>query len=402
MIGHCAASIDKSARAVQLSRPETVDLPPMRTRILSCILALLATSSCATPPGDADRLVRTDHYVAVKSPAPGLAGGESKLYVREVAAPGSSSVAAADRVVLFIHGSGTPAEVSFDVQYKDYSWMGYLAKAGYDTFSLSLTGYGGSTRPAAMNEVCNLPKAQQEQFVPAMIPQACEAKQPGLIATMDSEWVEIDAVVEHLRKLRGVQKVAIVAWSQGGPRSAGYIARHPEKVSRLFVLAPSYARDMPATAPTALPNGPMGVQSRKNFVDNWDRQVGCPDQYEPEASAAVWSAMLASDPVGAKWGPGVRRAPNVNSYGFNKDAVAKMQTPFAMATGPHDKQVAPERVRALYDDLGAREKVFIEIACTSHNAMWERNHLLLFKATLDWLRDGQVNGMRSGLVKLGY
>ena len=39
------------------------------------------------------------------------------------------------QVVLFIHGAGTPAEVSFDVPYQDYSWMAYLARAGFNTFS---------------------------------------------------------------------------------------------------------------------------------------------------------------------------------------------------------------------------------------------------------------------------
>ncbi|HEV1287986.1 MAG TPA: hypothetical protein VNU44_21860 [Bryobacteraceae bacterium] len=29
---------------------------------------------------------------------------------------------AQDRVALFIHGAGTPAEVAFDVPYQDYSW----------------------------------------------------------------------------------------------------------------------------------------------------------------------------------------------------------------------------------------------------------------------------------------
>src|SRR5688572_12656739 len=159
---------------------------------------------------------------------------------------------------------------------------------------------------------------------------------------------------------------------------------------------------MPATAPTALPNGAMGVQSLASFRQNWERQVGCPDQVDPQASEAVWKAMIASDPVAAKWGPGVRRAPNVNSYGFNKATVAGMRTPFAMATGPHDKQVAAERVYALYEDLGAKDKVLVDIACTSHNAMWERNHLLLFRSTVEWLRDGQVNGARTGIVKLGY
>ena len=79
-----------------------------------------------------------------------------------------------------------------------------------------------------------------------------------------------------------------------------------------------------------------------------------------------------------------------------------MQTPFLMVAGVHDKQVAPERVRELFADLGANQKVLVDLACASHNAMWERNHLLLFGASLEWLRDGKVKGMSEGEVKLGY
>lgn len=375
---------------------------PMRAPAF-LLVPLLLLCSCAMPvSAPAPNIARIDHFVSVRSPAPGLAGAPSRLYVREVAlAGGSSPIAAPDRVVLFIHGSGTPAEVSFDVPFADYSWMAYLAREGFDTFSLSLTGYGGSTRPAAMDDRCNLSKAQQDQLAASMPAVTCAARSSAAISTMDSDWAEIDAVVEHLRKLRGVDKVALVAWSQGGPRSAGYAARNPDKVSRIFALAPSYVRDMPAADAAVLPGAPMSIQSHKDFVANWDRQVGCKDQYEPAASDAVWSAMLASDPAGAQWGPGVRRAPNVNSYGFNRALAAKMQTPYAMATGAHDKQVAPERVRALYEDLAAKDKLLVELACSSHNAMWERNHRLLFKASADWLKTGRIEGLSRGVVKLG-
>jgi esterase/lipase len=79
-----------------------------------------------------------------------------------------------------------------------------------------------------------------------------------------------------------------------------------------------------------------------------------------------------------------------------------MQTPFLMVTGAHDKQVVPERVRELYADLGSKQKIMIDLACSSHNAMWERNHLLLFKASLEWLKHGKVNGTSEGELKLGY
>jgi pimeloyl-ACP methyl ester carboxylesterase len=368
-------------------------------------LALLV-AACATTGDDGTRLATADHYVRVKSSAPSIAGQEAQIYVREVvlASKATRGGPAPDGVVLFVHGAGTPAEVTFDVPYKDYSWMAYLARSGFDVFSMDMTGYGRSTRPPAMSDPCNFSREQQAQFVPGLIPAPCAPSHPSPITTMDSDWNDIGTVVEHLRALRRVEKVSIVGWSQGGPRAAGYAARNPEKVARLVILAPAYTRAGPTTAPNPLPAsaGSMTAQSRADFTANWDRQVGCPEQYEAAASAAVWSEMLASDSIGATWGTGVRRAPAVPTWGFNQAVVAKMQTPFLMVTGAHDKQVVPQRVRELYADLGSKEKVIVDLACSSHNAMWERNHLLLFKASLDWLKDGKVNGISQGELKLGY
>lgn len=371
-------------------------------KIRFVIGALAATLGIAA---QAQEIVRVDHFVRVKSTAPSMAGQDALIYVREVATPATLEArAGSNRVVLFIHGSGTPAEVSFDVPYADYSWMAYLARAGYDTYSMDMTGYGLSTRPYAMNDACNFPKAVQAQFVPSVMAAPCEPTYPTAMSTMASDWNDIGTVVDHLRRVRGVDKVALVAWSQGGPRAAGYASRNPSKVSRLVVLAPSYVANGPDDAPNPLPklDGSMSSQSRADFVANWDRQVGCPNQYENAASESVWNEMLASDRVGATWGPGVRRAPQVPTYGFNKSVVSKMSTPFLMVSGAHDKQVDPSRVRALYADLGSKEKVFVDLACSSHNAMWERNHKMLFEATLQWLRDGTVNGVSEGMLRMGY
>ena len=79
-----------------------------------------------------------------------------------------------------------------------------------------------------------------------------------------------------------------------------------------------------------------------------------------------------------------------------------MQTPTMMVAAIHDKQVVPERVRELYEDLGATQKVMIDLGCSSHNAMWEKNHTALFRASLEWLDKGRVNGSSSGVGRLGY
>ena len=190
----------------------------------------------------------------------------------------------------------------------------------------------------------------------------------------------------------------------GGPRSGGYGAQHAEKVLKLVLLAPAYNRGAAAEPPAQVPaNGAaMNTQSRDELIANWDRQVGCPAQYEPAALDSVWSEMLLSDPVGSTWGTGVRRAPLVTTLGWTAAVVSKIQIPTLLISGAHDKQVSPERVRELYADLGSPRKVFIDLACSSHNAMWEKNHLLLFKASLSWLVQGSVDGKQEGILRLGY
>jgi pimeloyl-ACP methyl ester carboxylesterase len=371
-----------------------------------CALALSIVQSSrvlAQPSAgeDAQSILTIDHYVANDSAVPAIAGQKTQIYVRERVKP-ATVLRGGDtpRVVLFVHGAGTPAEVAFDVPYADYSWMGYLAAAGYDVFSMDMTGYGRSTRPSAMNDVCNLTEEQQRALGAA----GCKASYGQQLTTVASDWDDVDAVVEHLRKLRGVARVSLVGWSLGGPRAGGYAAQHADKVDKLVVLAPAYNRAAAAQPPTPNPaaGAAFNTQSHAEFTANWDRQVGCPEQYEPAASDAVWRAMLASDPVGATWGQGVRRAPNTTVFGWTQSAVKGMRTPTLMVAGAHDKQVAPERVHELYEDLGAADKVLVDLGCASHNAMWEHNHLLLFRASLEWLTAGTVEGMKQGIVRLGY
>ncbi|HEV3061136.1 MAG TPA: alpha/beta fold hydrolase [Vicinamibacterales bacterium] len=374
----------------------------MRHRLIVTFLIAPAALVAGLLADDSARLLTLDHFVPVQSGVPALSGQTSQVYVRErvQAGPALRATSFANRVVLFVHGAGTPAEVAFDVPYQDYSWMAFLAAAGFDVFSMDTTGYGRSTRPAAMSDPCNLAKDRQAPFVSA----PCAPSYPHQLTTIASDWTDIGAAVAYVKALRRVDRLSLVAWSLGGPRAGGYAAQHPQDVQRLVLLAPAYGRSAAAAPPAQLPAAgvPMNTQSREEFYANWDRQVGCPDQYDPSAGESVWSAMLESDPVGATWGPGVRRAPATTVWGWNAAVVGRSQTPTLMVAGAHDKQVAPDRVRDLYTDLASREKIFIDLACSSHNAMWERNHRLLFRASLEWLTAGTVNGSKDGVVKLGY
>jgi pimeloyl-ACP methyl ester carboxylesterase len=375
-------------------------------RILS-ILAALGLLIVPLSGDDSDHLLSLDHFVRVTSSVPATQGQPAMLYVRERVKAGTLARGASltERVVLFVHGAGTPAEVAFDVPYEDYSWMAYIARAGFDVFSVDMSGYGRSTRPAPMNDPCNVAQNRQaERLVPGLLSAPCPPSYGKQMSTLGSDWSDIDAAVDYIRALRRVDRVSLAGWSQGGPRAGGYTARHPQKVSKLVLLAPAYNRMTRADPPAVLPadGAAIDIQARADFDANWDRQIECATQVDPRVRDVVWSEMLASDPVGSTWGPGVRRAPTVTSWGWTQAVVAKTTTPTLMVVGVSDKQVSPERVRELYADLGAKQKVFIDLGCASHNAMWERPRTILFRASLEWLEKGTVNGVQEGMLKLGY
>lgn len=362
----------------------------------------VAGQSSDSPGGD---VLVIDHYVPVVSRLPSIAGETVQLYVRErtLGETVLRSGSLAGRVILFVHGAGTPAEVAFDPPYPDASWMAHLARGGYDVFSMEMTGYGRSTRPLVMNNPCNLAEAQQNDFIPDLIPDACPPAYGFATGTIASDWHDLDAVVGYIRELRGVERVHLAGWSLGGPRAGGYAARHPDRVETVVLLSPAYSRSRAASPPDGpVPGAAFTKQSRADFDALWDRQLGCPNQYEPAVRNAVWSAMLESDPVGATWGTGVRRAPRVTTWGFGPAEVGEMRVPMLLIAPETDGQVSPARVAELYEDLGSERKILLHLACSSHNAMWETNRSVLFEASLQWFRDGSVDGVESGELRLGH
>ena len=96
-------------------------------------------------------IVTIERFVPHVSTAPANNGQRVGIYLRE-----RYSVAAADRwesgqsreghVVLFVHGGSVSSIPDYDLDYKDYSWMEYLAEAGFDTFAMDHTGLRALTQ----------------------------------------------------------------------------------------------------------------------------------------------------------------------------------------------------------------------------------------------------------------
>jgi hypothetical protein len=64
---------------------------------------------------------------------PANAGKRVELFVREKVENGRRGKAP---VVLMIGGTTISAIPDFDLQFEDYSWMDYLAAAGFDVFAI--------------------------------------------------------------------------------------------------------------------------------------------------------------------------------------------------------------------------------------------------------------------------
>jgi pimeloyl-ACP methyl ester carboxylesterase len=367
---------------------------------LAALLTLLQLGTVSV----ADDIVTIDRLVSHKSTVPAVAGKSVDLFVREkvssaiLNAPGGK--AQPGKVALFVHGGFNPATVAFDIAYRDYSWMTFLARAGYDVFAMDMTGYGQSSRPM-MDDPCNLDPRHQERLVPRNLKERCNPSYPFELVSSDSETADIRRVVDFIRALRGVDKITLIGWSGGGIRTGTYTVRYPETVDKWVVHASSnYDRKHPDGPPAALPKPgfPMVMQVREvGERQRWLGTVKCQDTIEPGMPELIWKLTMDSDTLAANWGPGGLRAPTRTYWGWNATSAAKIKVPTLIMVGEEDDLIASNR--DLHADLGAQDKAFLAITCATHYVNWEKQHRMLKRASLEWLEKGTLVGQRQGIFR---
>jgi pimeloyl-ACP methyl ester carboxylesterase len=307
---------------------------PLLRRAVTLAACVFAATAAAQPA--AQPTITTDRFVAHVSTVPANAGERVGLYLREklsreTAAAIASGEAPDGRVVLFVHGVSVPSVPDFDLDFGDYSWMSYLATAGFDTFAMDHTGYGYSPRPA-MGNPCNLDEGDRRELDPAVVPASCIADYGVELTSSATDWDEIDTIVDYIRELRGVDRVSLIGWSLGGLRAGGYAARHPGKVDRLVLFAPFFqpngADGSPAEFP--VPGAPMSLQTRDALIEGrWFANVACENQVEPGIAERVWQTIMAFDDQGSIWAPGgVMRVRSASYFGWNTASAGEFRVGF--------------------------------------------------------------------------
>ena len=370
---------------------------------IAAVILVAAVQGCASAPSSSASaaLVTTDHFVPHVSTLQPIKGQRVGLFVRQKA-PANLMQPGADmtgQVVLFVHGATVPTVPDFDLDHKDYNWMAYLANAGFNTYAMDLSGYGGSPRPM-MDDPCNVNPKQQDLITGKPLRASCPANHAQEFNTIRDDWAEMDAVVDHLRKVNKVDRIHIIGWSAGGPRVGGYVSQNPGKIDRVMLYAPSPVIKGPIPDKPAA-GFPVQLQTRDDMERlRWDPDVRCPGQVEPGVRDAVWKSIMQWDRVGESWGKdGAMRGRNATNFGWTQELSQKVTSPTLVVVGEFDRLA--ER-RTVYEQIASKEKVFLDVACASHFLVWEKQHKVLHESSLEWLRDGSVKGVKNGEFRVEY
>jgi fermentation-respiration switch protein FrsA (DUF1100 family) len=75
--------------------------------------------------------------------------------------------------------------------------------------------------------------------------------------------------------------------------------------------------------------------------------------------------------------------------------------PTIIIRGDLDTQAPGPLQRDLFADLATSRKVFVTLACASHFMVWENQHMILLKASAEWLRSGTFAGQVAGVFVVG-
>ena len=366
-----------------------------------------AAADIASEEAHEDEILTIDRFVPHVSTVPGFEGQDVELFVRERVRGEADDQRNSDGhhrqrpVVLMVHGSTQTAVTSFDLPFEDYSWMAFLAHAGFDVFAMDLTGYAASSHATVMDDACNTSRSDQLQFlIPNPLAQPCDPSYPFRLTTIGSDWDEIDTVVDYLRQLRGIDRIHLIGWSRGGPRLGGYAARHPEKVASVFLSGPGYDRNVPDDPPDVLPESgvPMTVAGIAEFTFEEEPHPMCEDIFDPAIVDVIKSTSRERDPLGSTWGVGgVLRAPVWNSrWGWNSTFAGRIEAPTLIMAGDLDMTSGVMQGRNLYDDLRVDNKVFVHVECARHAIVWENQHMILLRASAEWLQHGTFAGLTHG------
>ncbi len=275
-----------------------------------------------------DALTREELHIP--SDTPGIS-----LLMFRVGAFGSSRGA-----VLLLHGAGSPSSALWDLEPGDYSMMRRLACEGFDAYAVDVRGFGGSTRPKALE-------------VPGDdAPPAVRAK---------DVMPDVAAALRYAQRRSDVGQVDLVGWSWGCVVAGMAAGRHAESIRRLVLFAPVYDRKWPSRHKT---QGAWRSENRALYFKYFDPQREERAVLENHVDALfrfvgpTEEVRLPNGPYRDLYGP--------DSPVWKPEAV---RAPTLIIRGEKDPASKPEPARRLFEALtGAPVRRYVELGDAGHFA----------------------------------
>jgi len=304
-------------------------------------------------------------------------GTSEKIYVREKHPAGMTKFDA-EHTLIFVHGATYPASAAFDLQLGGLSWMDYIARRGFDVYSIDLPGYGHASRPAAMDA-------------------APDTGQP--VEDTAQAVADYTAVADWVMARRHLRKLDVMGWSWGTTIAAGYAAARPNTVNRLVLYAPVWLAP-PGAPPTNADTSKIGAYrlvTADAALKRWLNGVPADKQADliPRGWFDTWQrATWATDPKADSTNPPSLRAPNGVTLDFVRYWAQGKATfdpgaitaPTLMIQAEWDHDTPPPRSQGLFPLLTRAEwKQYVLIGEGTHTVLMEKNRMQLFDAVQHFL-----------------
>ncbi|MBE7515580.1 MAG: alpha/beta fold hydrolase [Chloracidobacterium sp.] len=295
-------------------------------RIVACVVfsLLVAGVSYAQGAPAAKKIVGKDHWTVSN----GL-----KIYLWEKYPRGFEKTFAKNKkIVLLVHGATWTGRPDFDLQIRDYSLMDFLAKNGYDVWAIDIHGYGRSEKT-------------------------------------DKDWSDtesasgdINAAVDYVSKLRGVDKISILGWSWGTQTTGLFTMKHPEKVEKLILFAMPWGRK-------SLPSSPQLPKEQYRINDEKAaRSDFIAGQYEEDVVALYVKEALAEAP----------KSPNgVRVDGMTKLTILtpeEIKVPTLIIHPEKDFVATEAATLEFFSRLGTKYKSYAALPDGGHAILLEKNY----------------------------
>ena len=312
---------------------------------------------------------------------PGGMAGLSLLLRRR--RPAGMSAGSPTRTVLFVHGATYASTVTFDYPIDGLSWMDRLAAAGFDTWCLDLLGYGGSDRPAAMDEPPDL--------------------HPPLVDTAQAV-DDLGRAVAFVLSECGIGRLNLIGYSWGSAICGGFAGRHADHVARLVLYGAIWLGVGGGAVTAGGRPGAYRTVDAEAVIARWQSGLDAAQlaAIAPEDRFREWAAAaIASDPTAGLSDPPRLRAP----AGVVKDVLdhwrrdrptydpAAIRAPTLVVVGEWDRETTPEQGRGVFDRLeNAADRRYLVIGRATHSMLLENQRVALHNAVEGFLKEGWSGG----------